>query len=62
MARQDPGGVRVPLSNPRWKGRLSKFLELPGVGRMIADGTNEGEARAERMDGWIVWETEERVM
>jgi hypothetical protein len=35
-------------------------MELSGLGRMMADGTNEDEARAERMDGWIVWETEER--
>jgi hypothetical protein len=59
---RDPGGVRVLLSNTRWETRLVKFLELSGMGRMIADGTDEDEARAERMDGWIVWETEERVM
>jgi hypothetical protein len=33
--------------------------ELSGVGRMMADGTDKDET--ERMDGWIVWETEERV-
>jgi hypothetical protein len=55
--RQDPGSVRVLLSNPRWERRLVKFLELSGVGRRMADGTNEDEARGERMDGWIVWET-----
>jgi len=56
---RDPDGVRVLLSNPRWERRLVKFLELSGVGRRMADGTDEDEARAARMDGWIAWETEE---
>jgi len=47
------------LSNPRWEGRLLKFLKLSGVGRRMADGMGEGEAWTERMDGWIAWETEE---
>jgi hypothetical protein len=33
------------------------FLELSGVGRVMADGTDEGGARAARMDEWVVWET-----
>jgi hypothetical protein len=36
-----------------------KFLELPGVGRVMADGTDEDGARAARMDEWVVWEAEE---
>jgi len=48
---RDPGGVRVLLSNPRWERRLVKFLELPGVGRVMANGVDEDEARAERMGG-----------
>jgi len=56
---RDRGSVRVLLSNLRWERRLVKFLELSGVGRRMADGTGEDEARAERMDGWIAWETEE---
>jgi hypothetical protein len=59
--RRDPGGVRVLLSNPRWERRLVKFLELSGVGRVMADGVGEDEARVERMDGWIVWEAVERA-
>jgi len=37
-----------------------RFQELSGVGRRMANGTDEDEAQAERVDGWIVWETEER--
>ena len=57
---KDPGSVRVVLSNPRWERRLVRILELSAVGRRISNGTDEDQARAERMDGWIVWETEER--
>jgi len=57
---RDPRSIRVLLSNSRWERRLVKFLELSGMGRRVADGTDEDEARAERMDGWIVWEAEER--
>jgi hypothetical protein len=39
-----------------------QFLEFSGVGRIMADATDQDEARAERMDGWIIWETEKRVM
>jgi len=42
-----PGGVRVLLANPRWERRFVKFLELTGVGRTVADGTDEGGARRE---------------
>jgi hypothetical protein len=53
---KDPGGVRVLLANPRWERWLVKFLELSGVGRVMADGTNEDAAR---MDEWVAWETVE---
>jgi len=53
--------VRVLLANPRWERRLLKFLELSGFGRVMDDGVDEDAARAERLDGWIVWETEERA-
>jgi hypothetical protein len=49
------------LANPRWERRLVKFLELSGVGRVVADGTDEDGARAARMDEWVVWETVERT-
>jgi len=40
-----------------WERRLLRFLELSGVGRVVEDGTDEDQARAERMDrlgsgGW----------
>jgi hypothetical protein len=41
--------------------RFVRFLELSGVGRTVADGTDEDSAHAARMDGWIAWETEERM-
>jgi len=50
---RDPGGIRVPLNNPRRERRLLRFLELSGVGRVVEDGTDVEEARATRMDGWI---------
>jgi len=55
---KNPGG-RVLLANPRWERRLVRFLELSGVGRTVADGTDEDGAHAARMDEWITWETEE---
>jgi hypothetical protein len=33
-----------------------KFLELSGVGRVMADGTDEDGAHAARMDEWVAWE------
>jgi hypothetical protein len=41
---KSPGRVRVLLANPRWERRFVKFLELSGVGRVIADGTDEDAA------------------
>jgi len=58
---KNPGSIRVLLSNPRWERRLLRFLELSGVGRVVEDGTDEDQVRAERMDQWIAWEAEERV-
>jgi len=51
--------VRVLLANPRWEKRLLRFLELSGVGRLVADGVDEDDAWARKMDDWIVWEAEE---
>jgi hypothetical protein len=45
-----PRGVRVLLVNPRWERQFVKFLELSGVGRVVADGTGEDGARAAKMD------------
>jgi hypothetical protein len=35
------------------------FLEISGVGRLVEGGTDEEEAHAAKMDGWIVWEAED---
>jgi len=51
---KNSGGVRVLLANPRWERRFVRFL---GVGRTMADGTDEEAAHAARMDEWVVWET-----
>jgi len=53
---KNPRGVRVLLANPRWERRFVRFLELSGVGRTMADGTDEESACAVRMDEWIAWE------
>ena len=36
-------------------------MELPGARRAAEHGTDVEEAHAARLDGWIVWEAEERV-
>jgi hypothetical protein len=54
---KDSGGVRVLLANPRWERWLAKFLELSGMGRVIADGEEEDGTYAARMDEWVAWET-----
>jgi len=56
---RNPRGIRTLLSDPRWEGRLLRFLELSGVGRCVEGGVDEDQAYAEKMDGWIVWEAEE---
>jgi hypothetical protein len=58
---KNPGGVWVLLVNPRWERRLVKFLELSGVGRVMADRTDENGAYAARMDEWVAWETVEET-
>jgi len=58
---KNSGSIRVLLSNLRWERRLIKFLELSGVSRVVEDGRDEDQAWAERMDGRIAWEAEERM-
>jgi len=55
----DPGGIRVLLSDPRWEKRLVRFLELSDVGRAMADGMDEDEARRSGWTGGFVWEAAE---
>jgi len=61
LEEKGPGRVRVLLSNPRWERRFLRFLKLSGVGRTMADGTDEDGARAATMDEWVVLETVERT-
>jgi hypothetical protein len=43
----------VLLANPRWERHFVKFLELSGVGRVMADGTDEMTlAPRGWMSGW----------
>jgi len=58
---KEPRGARVLLASPRWERRFLKFMELSGVGRVMADGTDEDGAYTAKMDEWVVWEAEERV-
>jgi hypothetical protein len=56
---KNPGSVRVLLANPRWERRFVRFLELSGVVRTVADGTDEESAHAARMDEWVASKTRE---
>jgi len=56
--RRGPGSLRVLLMSPRWESRLLRFLELPGVGRVVENGEDKEERRVARFD---MWEAEERV-
>jgi len=49
------------LANPRWERRFVRFLELSGVGRTMADGTDEDGARFREDGRVVVWEAEERI-
>jgi hypothetical protein len=47
---KNPGSVWRLVADPRWEKRLVRFLELSGVGRTLAEGTDEESAYAARMD------------
>jgi len=50
----------VPRASPL-RERQAMCRTRRGVGRVVEDGTDEEQVRAERMDQWIAWEAEERV-
>jgi hypothetical protein len=50
---KEPGGIRVLLASPRCERRFLRFLELSGVGRVMANGADEDDVA---MGEWIVWE------
>jgi hypothetical protein len=56
MGEQGPRWCAGAARQSKWERRLVKFLELSGVGRVMANGTDEDGAHAARMDGWIVVE------
>jgi hypothetical protein len=43
----------VLLANTRGERRFVHFLKLSGIGRTMADGTDEDGACAARMDEWV---------
>ena len=49
VEEKNPGGVRVLLANPRWERRFVRFLELSGMGKTMAEGTDEESAHAARV-------------
>jgi hypothetical protein len=56
---KNAGSARRLIADPRWEKRFICYLELSGVGRTLADGTDEESAYAARLDTWIPWQTEE---
>jgi hypothetical protein len=58
---KEPWKCGSATGNPRWERRFVKFLELSGIGRVMADGTDEDGAYAARMDEWVAWESVERA-
>jgi len=59
MGREEPRGCPDFVSQSQVGKAVCPFLELSGVGRTMADGTDEDGAHAAKMDEWIAWETEE---
>jgi hypothetical protein len=53
------GSIRA-LAGPRWESNLLRFLELSGLGRVLANGMDEEKDMAARMDSWVVWEHRDR--
>jgi hypothetical protein len=57
------GSGRVEWRHGREKTlEVSGFLELSRMGRTMAIGTDEVGSRAAKMDEWMIWEAEERVV
>ena len=56
---QKPGRCTSPdIQSPERKA-IPQVPRTLGRRRVVEDGTDEEEARAARLDGWIVWEAEE---
>jgi hypothetical protein len=54
-------GVSGVVSQSQVGAAVCKVPGAIGVGRVVADGTDEDGARAAKMDEWVVWETVERA-
>jgi hypothetical protein len=54
-----PGGVRVLVGQSQVGAATCEVPGAVGVGRVMADGTDEDGAYAARMDEWVAWETVE---
>jgi hypothetical protein len=61
ISGDDISPFSISFPDPRWERQFAKFLELSGVGRVMADGTDEDGAYAARMDEWVAWEAVERA-
>ena len=58
MGREEPGRRPGAVSQSQVGEAVRPF---PRVGQIVADRTDEDDARAARMDEWLVWEAEERI-
>jgi hypothetical protein len=59
--KRNSANVRRLFADPRREKRFVRFREQSGVGRTVADGTNEGSAYAARIDAWVAREAEEKA-
>jgi len=58
---KEPGRCPGVASQSQVGRRFVRFLELSGVGKTMADGTDEDGARAAKMDEWVMWESVENI-
>ena len=58
---RDPGGIRVLLNSPGGRSTCYGSWSCWVLG-VVEDDTDVEEACAASLDGWIVWEAEERVV
>jgi len=61
MGRKGPGRRTRPPGQSQVEKEAAQVRGTLGVGRVVADESNEEEAWAQKMDEWIVWEAEEEA-
>jgi len=59
VGRKEPGFDQGAVVEPEVGEEAAQILRTLGVGRVMDDGLDEDETRATRLDGWIIWETNE---